>query len=95
MEILLILIIILVISLFNTNEHFVRDIPILNGNISYLFPNNNIPILNDYTNLPWWNTPVDTRRNMIYDIRGNPYTIPKTSYIWNNPEVFPISNQGI
>ena len=77
MKILLILIIVLVILLFNTNENFVRDIPILNG----------------YTDLPWWNTPINTRRNMIYDIRGNPYIIPKTNYIWNNPEVFPISNQ--
>ncbi len=61
-------------------------------NSPYLF---NIPLSNGYTNLPWWNTPIGNKRNMSWDIRGDPVQIPKTEFVWNNGTTFPIYNKSI
>jgi len=61
---------------------------------------NFIPVLNGYTNLPFWNTSVGQTTNMSYDIRGDQIIIPKfnnavrgSGFIWNNPSITPIYNR--
>ena len=71
-----------------TKETFIRDIPILNNTIPYIFPNNIIPIIN----LPV-QSPLRSTRNMSYDIRGDPIIINPEQYVWNNPEVLPKFNR--
>jgi hypothetical protein len=56
---------------------------------SYFIPNSN-----GYTNLPWWNTSLGNTTNMSYDLRSDPFPIPKTNFVWNNGTVFPIYNSG-
>lgn len=64
--------------------------PAYSGNWwSYFIPNSN-----GYTNFPWWNTPLGNTTNMSYDIRGDPFPIPRTNFVWNNGTNFPIYNQG-
>jgi hypothetical protein len=38
---------------------------------------------------------LDTRRNMSYDLRGDPYIKYQQVSPWNNPETFPIRNRSI
>jgi len=57
--------------------------------------NNFFPVLNGYTNLPWWNTSLGTTSNMSYDLRGDPMVIPRTNFIWNNSSTVPIYNPPI
>jgi hypothetical protein len=42
----ILLIILFLLLFFNNSEKFIRDIPVINGNHTYLFPNVNIPMLN-------------------------------------------------
>lgn len=93
MNVIILLIILFIIIVCSTCENFIRDIPILKNNYGNLFPNFNyeydnpkIPLLNGYTNFPWWNTQHETRKGMSYDLRGDPYVIPQKKYIWNNYE---------
>ena len=54
-----------------------------------------IPNSNGYTDLPWYNTPLGNKRNMSYDLRSDPFQIPKTNLVWNNGTTFPIYNYGL
>jgi len=88
---LIFLIIILVIFIFMNKEKFtLRDYPVVNSDYNKLFPNfnlsfpyPNIPLLNGHTNFTWNNTQYDSRKGMTYDLRGDPYRIPRNNYIWN------------
>ena len=56
---------------------------------------NFLPTFNGYTNLPWWNTSLGNTTNMSYDLRGDPISIPKTNFVWNNSSTMPIYNLPI
>jgi hypothetical protein len=47
------------------------------------------------TDLPFWNSQIGTRRNMSYDLRGDPLIIPKTWVPFNMSSTTPIYNRGI
>jgi len=48
-----------------------------------------------YTNHPFWNIQLGNKRNMSYDIRGDPY-IPRTyTGPWNQSTLTPIRNPPI
>ena len=34
-------------------------------------------------------------KNMSYDLRGDPTIIPRMPMVWNNPNRYPIYNEGI
>lgn len=83
--ILIVLFFILVLLFLTTKETFIRDIPILNNTLPFIYPNNIIPIL----------SPLRSTRNMSYDIRGDPIIINPEQYVWNNPEVLPKFNRDV
>ena len=60
-----------------------------------VMPSFNIPLLNGYTNFPWYNTRLGNTNNMSYDLRGDPTVIPKKQFIWNNSSFFQIFNKII
>jgi hypothetical protein len=54
-----------------------------------------VPVFNGYTDLPWNNMQMGVTSNMSYDLRGDPSVIPRIQVSpWNNPEVYPIYNNG-
>ena len=57
--------------------------------------NSIIPYYGDYTNFPFWNTQIGQTTNMSYDLRGDPIVIPRTTFAWNNSDIFPIYNRSI
>lgn len=67
--------------------------PLTNSSTNWFY--NFFPILNGYTNFPWWNTSLGNTANMSYDIRGDPLVIPRTNFIWNNSSTYPIYNPPI
>ena len=89
--ILIILFIFLFLLLIFTKENFIRDIPVLNQTIPFIFPNNVIPIFGFDLLKPQ----MRYTKNMSYDLRGDPIIIPPNEYIWNNPEVIPKFNRDI
>ena len=89
--ILIILFILLFLLLFFTKENFIRDIPVLNQTIPFIFPNNVIPICEFDLLKPQ----LRYTKNMSYDLRSDPIIIPPNEYIWNNPEVIPKFNRDI
>jgi hypothetical protein len=101
--ILIILFILLFLLLIFTKENFIRDIPVLNQTIPFIFPNNVIPIFGFDLLKPQ----LRYTKNMSYDLRGDPIIdpiidptidpiiIPPNEYIWNNPEVIPKFNRDI
>ena len=58
------------------------------------YMNYSLPLLNGYTNFPFDNQLRDTR-NMSYDLRGDPLTIPPQNFVWNNSELSPIHNPSV
>jgi len=46
-----------------------------------------------FTNFLFNNMQEGTRRNMSYDLRGDPYIPFEPVSPWNNPETFPIRNR--
>jgi len=79
---MIIIILILVLILFIINEIRIETF-------------NQFRSCNGYTCFPFWNTALGNRRNMSYDIRGDPIIIPKTNFVWNNGTIFPIHNRRL
>lgn len=45
---------------------------------------------------PWWNSQIGTTRNMSYDLRGDPFPIPRYNVgPWNNSSISPIYNKPL
>ena len=48
-----------------------------------------------YTNLPWNNMRMGQTSNMSYDLRGDPFVIPKYPFQFNYSTLTPIYNRPI
>ena len=54
-----------------------------------------LPIIDDHTNWPFWNSRVGQTTNMSYDLRGDPLVIPKYPFMWNYSTLTPIYNKKL
>ena len=95
-------VIVLFLIIYNSNnkENFnsiASPISLKNNYYNTYLPKYKINRYLTHTNLPWWNTQFGSKRNMLYDIRGNPfyYKINYKISPWNLPTRIPIFNKTL
>lgn len=95
--IILLIILWILCILDNKNKHYdhyvsITDTPYQRYGTEYESLHD--PHLQTYTNYPFWNLQVGSKRGMSYDLRGD-IPIPYRQFAWNNGTRIPIRNKPL